>query len=136
MKASEKLLLAGGVLLALFGLFMILGVAVSMSDRTSKDSVAGDVAGLIILGIIPLVAGIWLFRHTQAGVSRRAFQFREQTVFHLAKQHQGTLTVPQVVEESGMTFEQAKEVLEYLYHRSFNEMTLSDSGETVYRFQM
>lgn len=40
----------------------------------------------------------------------------------------------QVADESGMTLEQAKAVLDRLYHKSFNEKTLADSGELMYRF--
>jgi hypothetical protein len=136
MKRSERLLLAAAVLLVVFGLFMIVGAAANIFDRTAKDSVPGMVALLLLLGVLPLVLGVWLFRHTQLGASRRAFEAREQLIVHLASQHQGVLTVPQVAEESGMTLEQAKEVLDHLYRKRFNELTLSDSGEMVYKFQV
>ncbi len=136
MRLSEKLLLAAAVVLALFGLTMMLGTTVEIFDRTSKDSVGGDVAGFILAGVVPLGVGVWLFWHTRRGASRRALEARELTVIHLASQHEGVLTVPQVAEESGMTLEQAKAVLDRLYHKSFNEKTLADSGEMVYRFQL
>jgi hypothetical protein len=133
-KRSEKLLIGVAILVALFGLFMILGATINIFDRKSKDSVPGDVALLIFVGVLPLLVGVWLFLHTRNGVSRRALEAREQAVLHLAGQHHGAVTVPQVAEESGMTLEQANEVLERLYHKHFAEMTLADSGEMVYRF--
>jgi len=136
MKMSERLLLAAAVLLTLFGLVMILGATINLFDRTAKDSVPADVALLLLAGVLPVALGVWLFRHTQTGASRRAFAARERTVLHLASQHHGVLTVPQVAEEAGMTLEQAKEVLERLYHKSFTELTLAESGEMVYRFQV
>jgi len=136
MKTRERLLLAAAVLLVLFGLFMILGATVEIFDRTSKDSVPAAVALLIIMGVLPVVLGVWLFRHIQTGASQRSFEALERTVLHLASQHQGVVTVPQVAEESGMTLEQAKEVLDRLYYKHFNELTLADSGEMVYRFQV
>jgi hypothetical protein len=136
MKLSEKLLLTGAVLVALFGLFMMLGAVINIFDGKSKDSVPGDVALFVFVGIVPLLLGIWLFRYTRMRVSRRALEAREQTVLHLARSHEGTLTVPQVAEEAGMTLEEAKAVLDRLFQHSFNEMTLLDSGETAYRFQL
>lgn len=134
MKRNEKLLLAAAVFLVLFGLFFILGAIINIADRKSTDSIPADVAVLFIAGVLPLVLGVWLFLHTQRGASRRAFDAREQAVLRLAGQHHGELTVLQVAEASGMTLEQAKAVLERLYHTSFTEMNLSDSGEIVYRF--
>jgi hypothetical protein len=136
MKGSEKLLLAVATLLALFGLVMILGSTINLADQKPHESVASDAAVLLLAGILPLALGVWLFWRTLTGASRRAFEAREQAVVHVASRHRGVVTVPQVAEESGMTLEQAKEVLDRLYHKSFNEMTLSDSGEIIYRFQV
>ncbi len=136
MKTSEKLVLAAAVLLVLFGLLIMLGTAVNIFDRTSKDSVPGDVVGLILAGVIPVGVGIWLFWHTQAGAARRALEARELTVLRLASRHEGVLTVPQVAAESDMTLEQAKDVLDRLFRKSFNEVALSESGEMVYRFKL
>jgi len=136
MKLSERLLLVAAVVLALFGLVIILGTTISIFDRTSKSSVPGDVAGLIIAGVLPLALGVWLFWHTRLGASRRAFAARERTVLHLAGQHQGVLTVLQVADESDMTLEQAKAVLDHLYRQSVSELTLAESGELVYRFPL
>ena len=135
MKTSEKGLLAVAVVLTLFGLFIMLGTTVEIFDRTSKDSVGGDIAGFILAGIVPLAVGVWLFWRTLKGAAKRALEARELTVIHLARQHHGVLTVPQVAEESGMTLEQAAEILDRLYHKSFNEKTLAESGELIYRFQ-
>lgn len=134
MKVGERLLLAAAIVLALFGLFMILGGIVDLSAPKSDNSVAGDVALVAVLCVLPVVAGVWLFWRTRRGATRRALEARELTVIHLAGQHQGVLTVPQVAAESGMTLEQAKAVLDRLYHKSFNEKSLADSGEMVYRF--
>lgn len=136
MKMSEKLLLAAAVLLVLFGLLIMLGTTVNIFDRASKDSVPGDVAGFILAGILPVVLGCWLFRRTQMGASRRAFEARELTVLRLASRHDGVLTVPQVAAEAGMTLEQAQDVLDRLYRKSFTEIALADSGEMLHRFQL
>ncbi len=134
MTRNDKLLLAAGILLVIFGLFLVLGSINNIADRKNTDSVAADVAVLLIAGVLPLVLGVWLVLHARRRASQRAFEARERIVLHLAGQHHGELTVPQVAEESDMTLEQAKEVLERLYRKSFTEVTLSDAGEMVYRF--
>jgi hypothetical protein len=136
MTRNEKLLLGAAVLLVLFGLFMILGGFANMFDRKATNTVPTDVALILLAGILPVGLGAWLFRHTRAGAARRALEAREQTVLFLASTHHGVLTAPQVAVESGMSPEQAKEVLDLLYRKSFNQMTLSESGEMVYRFQL
>jgi ABC-type multidrug transport system fused ATPase/permease subunit len=136
MKASEKLLLAVAVVIALFGLFMILGAIVEIFDPSSKNSVPADLALLVFLGLLPLAFAVWLFMRTRANALRRAEETREQLVLHLASRHQGVLTVPQLAEESGMSLEQAKEILDRLYRKSFTQLSLAESGEAIYTFHL
>ena len=136
MKMSEKLLLAVAVVIALFGLFMILGAVALMTDPKYKDSIASDIALLVLLGVAPLAFAIWLFVRTRASAARRVEAVHEQMVLHLAGRHQGVLTVPQLAEESGMSLEQAKEILDRLYRKSFNQLSLAESGEAIYTFHI
>jgi len=133
MKASEKLLLVVGVIVALFGLLIVLGAIVEIFDPKSKNSVPGDIALLVFLGVLPVALGVWLVRRTWLGASRRAIETREQIALHVAGQHGGTLTVLQLAEGSGMTIEQAKDVLDRLYRKSFSDIALAESGEMVYK---
>jgi hypothetical protein len=136
MKTSEKLLLAAAVLIALFGLLIILGAIIEIFDPKSKNSVPADVALLVFLGIAPLALAVWLFVRTRAQAALRAETARERIVLHLASLHQGVLTVPQLAEESGMSLEQAKEILDRLYRKSFNQLSLGESGEAIYTFHV
>lgn len=136
MNRSDKQRLAAAGLLVVLGLFLIMGSIGNIADRKTTESVPADLAVLFFVGVLPLVGGVWLVRHTLRGAAERTLEAREQTVMHLAGQHHGVLTVPQVAEEAGMTLEQAKAVLDQLYRKSFSEVSLAESGEMVYRFPL
>lgn len=136
MKMSEKLLQAVAVGIALFGLLIILGSILLMVDPKSKDSIAGDIALLVLLGVVPLAFAVWLFVRTRTAAARRVEATHEQMVLHLASLHQGVLTIPQLAEESGMSLEQAKDLLDRLYRKSFNQLSLAESGEAIYTFHL
>lgn len=124
------------VLISIFGLIIIAASLDDIFKKTASDSVPSNIVFLILIGILPLVLGVWLFRRTQVGASKRALEARERTVLDLASHHMGVLTVPQLAEESGMTLEQAKEILDRLNLKGFDEMAVSESGMVVYKFQL
>jgi hypothetical protein len=69
-------------------------------------------------------------------VARRTVEDSEKTVLQLAQQHHGTLTVVDVAANSALTVEQAKETLDQLNLKGFNEMDVSDAGIIVYKFRI
>ena len=58
----------------------------------------------------------------------------EKIVLQLAKKRRGLLTVAEVAANSALTLEQAKETLDQLNIKGFNEMDVSDAGIIVYKF--
>jgi hypothetical protein len=58
----------------------------------------------------------------------------EKIVLQLAKKRRGELTVATVAANSTLTLEQAKETLDQLNIKGFNEMDVSDAGIIVYKF--
>jgi hypothetical protein len=58
----------------------------------------------------------------------------EKIVLKLAKKRRGALTVAEVAANSVLTLEQAKETLDQLNLKGFNEMDVSDAGIIVYKF--
>jgi len=67
--ALKVMVFVVGLGLTLFGAMMILGLALLYAEGTSEDSVASDVAGLLVLGIAPLVGGLFLCRRALRRVS-------------------------------------------------------------------
>ena len=136
MKPGERVLQAVAVAVVLFGLFMVVGGIGLLLDPKSPQTKASSVALIVCLGLLPAIAGVLLFRHTQAAAAERALEAREQLVLQVASAHQGVLTVAQVAMATGMSLEQAEAVLDRMHHKSFNDKELLDSGEMVYKFQL
>ena len=134
MTVSEKLQVVVAGLLGAFGVVMIVGVCIQALEGTSKYSRVTDVMLTILLGILPIVCGIWLYKRIRQAVTRRAVEDSEKIVLQLAKKRHGELTVAAVAANSALSLEQAKETLGQLNIKGFNEMDVSDAGIIVYKF--
>lgn len=68
--ALKIVLFVVGLSLTLFGAVIILGIALIYFEGTSENSVALDGAGLLVLGIAPVVGGLFLCRRALRRVER------------------------------------------------------------------
>ena len=136
MTIKDNALRVVAVLISVFGLIIVAGALIEIFNHTGQDSLASNITLLILIGILPLFLGLWLFKRTQTSASRRAMEARERIILNLAAHHGGVLTVPGVAEASGMTLEQSKEILNRLHLKGFNEMAVSESGTILYTFQL
>jgi hypothetical protein len=93
-----------------------------------------DVILTILFGILPIVCGIRLYKRIRQAVAKRTVEDSEKIVLKLAKKRRGALTVAEVAANSALTLEQAKETLDQLNIKGFNEMDVSDAGIIVYKF--
>ena len=134
MTTSEKLQVVVAALLGVFGLVMIVGVSIQALEGTSKYSMVTDGVLTVLLGILPLVGGVWLYKRVRQAVTRRTVDDSEKIVLRLAQRRQGILTVVEVAANSPLSVEQAKETLDQLNLKGFNEMDVSDAGIIVYKF--
>jgi cadmium resistance protein CadD (predicted permease) len=134
MTVSEKLQVVVAVLLGVFGVVILAGVCIGVLEGTSKYSLSTDVLLTVLFGILPIICGIRLYIRTRQAVTRRSVEDSEKIVLQLAKKRRGSLTVAEVAANSILTLEQAKETLDQLNIKGFNEMDVSDSGIIVYKF--
>ena len=134
MTTSEKLQVVVAALLGVFGLVMIVGVSIQALEGTSKYSMVTDGVLTVLLGIVPLVSGVWRYKRVRQAVTRRTVDDSEKIVLRLAQRRQGILTVVEVAANSSLSVEQAKETLDQLNLKGFNEMDVSDAGILVYKF--
>ncbi len=134
MTTSEKLQVVVAALLGVFGLVMIVGVSIQALEGTSKYSMVTDGVLTVLLGIVPLVSGVWRYKRVRQAVTRRTVDDSEKIVLRLAQRRQGILTVVEVAANSPLSVEQAKETLDQLNLKGFNEMDVSDAGIIVYKF--
>ena len=134
MTTSEKLQVVVAALLGVFGLVMMVGVSIQALEGTSKYSMVTDGVLTVLLGIVPLVSGVWRYKRVRQAVTRRTVDDSEKIVLRLAQRRQGILTVVEVAANSSLSVEQAKETLDQLNLKGFNEMDVSDAGILVYKF--
>lgn len=129
--------LIGGGALLLVALLMLVGFL-----RADVDpSAPATILALLIGVVVPAGAGVALIRaRLRAGgaASQRREQLVRETlaaeVLRLAGQHDGRLTVVEVVTELAVPPETAKEALDGLMTRDFADLEVTDSGVLVYVF--
>jgi hypothetical protein len=136
MTVSERLSVVFAMLLSLFGFVMLVGVLIGALEGTSKYSRFTDVTLSILLGVVPLVGGVLLYRRVRGAVARRQIDEREAAVLQVARQHEGVINPLDVAADCGMSLEQAEETLNGLHLRGFAEMDVTDTGTVIYRFRL
>lgn len=129
--------LIGGGALLLVALSMLVGFL-----RADVDPSAPATILALLIGVaVPAGAGMALIRaHMRVGgtASRRREELVRETlaaeVLRLAGQHDGRLTVVEVVTELAVPPETAKEALDRLMTRDLAELEVTESGVLVYVF--
>lgn len=136
MRLGEQLLLVVAVLLSAFGVVMIAGVLIGILNHTSQYTLLTDVLLVLLFGALPLVGGVLLGQRIRANTATRQADAWEKTVLQVAKRHHGMVTAIDVACNSVLTLEQAKDTLDQLNLKGFNEMDVSESGTVIYKFRV
>jgi hypothetical protein len=136
MTVGDRLAVVFALLVGVFGLVMLIGVLIQLVEGTSKYSVVTDVLLSVLLGVVPLVGGVVLYRRVRRAVARRVREEREAAVLRVARDRQGVVSPVDVAADCGLSLEHAQEILDELHRRGFNEMDVSDTGVVVYRFRL
>src|SRR5687768_15585434 len=130
--------LIGGLGLLLLSAFMLWGFVRSDAGLASPNAILA----LLITVALPAGAGATLLaRRVGAGrrIADRKLQLRQQTleaeILRLAGQHNGKLTVVEVVRDLAVTPEAAQEALNAMHTREMAEIEITDSGVIVYLFR-
>ncbi len=136
MRFGEQLLVVVAVLLSAFGVVMIAGVLIGILNHTSKYTLLTDFLLTLLFGVLPLVGGVLLYQRVRANTATRKADEWERTVLQVAKRHHGIVTAMDVASNSALTLEQAKDTLDQLNLKGFNEMDVSELGTIVYKFRV
>lgn len=131
MKATEIALLIVAFLIGVFGLIMILGGIMNLSDGT--DQVA-DLWLVLGLGVLPLAAslGVALRVFKRAGHRRR--EAVERQILDLARQGDGRLTAPEIAHATDLTLEEAKAMLDHFHLAGHCQTDIDPHGNLRYVF--
>jgi hypothetical protein len=129
--------LVGGVALLLLALFMLFGYTQLETDASGATRA---VTLLLTVGL-PGVAGAALLRShfgARGRLDQRKDVLRQQTleseILRLAGQHDGKLTVVEVVSALALPQAGAKDLLDGMVMRELADVEVTDSGVLVYSF--
>jgi len=136
MTVSERLSVVFAVVLSLFGFVLLVGVLIGALEGTSKYSRFTDVTLSILLGVVPLIGGVVLYRRVRGAVLRRQAEERESAILQVVRQHEGVVSPLDIAADCGMSLEEAEESLKALHLRGFAEMDVTDTGTVIYRFRL
>ncbi len=131
-----KKLIGGGALI-FFGLFMLLGFAVSTTPATFTV----NAITFLLMVLAPIAVGSlvirshFLSRKKSAEDSRKnILASREKEILRLAKQKGGELTIPDIVSDTSMNTEEADEIMRELVVKRFVDMKITNEGTVIYDF--
>ena len=116
-----------GLGLMLYGLFQMLRP--SASDDDSFE--------LFAIGVTQVIFGslLWLLaKKLDAAAHLLRYRRQQNRVVRLARQRGGRLTATETAADTGLTVEEAAEILKRLADGGFVEVEITDSGLIVYRF--
>lgn len=122
-----------GVFLTCFGLLITLGVLVSIG-KERPGTLAGDIFGLIAMGIAPTIGGIWLVRREILAKREEEHEALERTILMLAREKKGKLTPSEVALKTQLSLEEAREHLLRMQERGFAVLHTSERGAIVFEF--
>ena len=110
----------------LYGLFQMLS-----ADGPGRDF------NLFAIGVPQVIFGslLWILaKKLDAAVHLLRYRRQQNRVVRLARQRGGRLTVTETAADTGLTVEEAAEILKRLADGGFVEVEITDSGLIVYRF--
>ena len=116
-----------GLGLMLYGLFQMLRPEASDSDFFK----------LFAIGVTQVIFGslLWILaKKLDAAAHLVRYRRQQSRVVRLARQRGGRLTVTETAADTGLTVEEASEILKRLADGGFVEVEITDSGLIVYRF--
>jgi len=128
----------GGIILLFLAAFMLLGFVLSEQPLLAPATLVG----LLVTVVVPAITGAVLLKpamvprgrlqHSRSEIRQRTLQ---SEVLRLAGEHQGRITIVEVVEEFAVTPEEAKEALDALALEGMADYAVTDSGMVVYDFR-
>jgi hypothetical protein len=123
-------------LLLLFGIMLSFGATLNILKPERDKPIAGDIIGIILLGLPSIILGIYFILRTKKRDNKRYRDELEDKILKLAHENQGKLTVAELAMHTSLTSEEAKEFLDQLCIKNYAELFISESGVIVYKFKM
>ncbi len=117
------------VLTIIFGAFWILAFFVVKKDA---GDMSGDIAMLIILGIVPMALGIFSFIKIRQSNAEEDKHNTTNDIIRIAQRQGGKITTLDLVNEMNLSVEDSKTTLENLYTQGILRVEVSEKGGVYY----
>jgi putative Mn2+ efflux pump MntP len=129
----EKFKKISSVILIIFGLLMIAGMILNRDNGTSKNSLAADLVMVVIVGLVPLLTGIFMIRSANQNKKRTTINQTEVAVLRQAQAQEGRITIAEAALSLQTSIAEAKEVLDKMQSNSIFEIALTEDGTLIYQ---
>lgn len=120
------------VMLAIFGIIITIGGIALITDGKDDKEIAGHIALLVFLGILPMVAGVLWFRYLvkqqKAGIQRDM----ERIILNVATQAGGKVTPLEVARATELTMQEAKQYLDEMQRNGLINLFVTEEGNILY----
>ena len=122
-----------GILLTAMGAIFtsVIFVAIFGDDPDRNKTILGG----IILGAIPLLTGLLLWRTSRNGERKFLMNKYERQILELAFQNGGHLTPTELAMKTDLTLKESKKVLESMQIEDYAELKISSNGAIVFYFR-
>lgn len=119
-----------GSLTALFGAMMIGG---GLLDFGEKGAIAGDLAMLVLFGMLPFAIGAFWIARTLRAQRKDAWEAIERKVLTYAMERGGVVTALEIAAHTDLSYDEAQSYLDRMADKGHVEVTPTDNG-LAYRF--
>lgn len=120
-----------GISLTTIGSLMFFAFAVHSVEEGID---AGDIVGLVVLVIAPIILGIWLIVSANKKNRLEVFEDREREILVIARQRNGKLTASELAMNSKLSLREAENILADFHRRGYALIGHADNGAVVYDF--
>lgn len=135
MTLSEKLFIAIGLLVCLFGLVVTAGGIINTAESAESQPLAGNLALIFLLGVFPFFCGAWLCRFAWRRADLRRRRDQERDLLILAAKHSGKLTHAEVTMHLPLNAATAQALLDDAHRNGLAEIEVTETGCLLYHFR-
>lgn len=122
-----------GIVLILIGAVFtsIIFMAIFEDDPERSNTIGGG----FILGVIPLITGLLLWRGSRNGERKFLMSKYEREILQAASQNGGHLTPTELAMKTDLSLKESKKVLETMQIEGYCELKISSNGSILFYFR-
>ncbi len=122
-----------GILLSIMGVTFTSVIFFALF--TDEPEKADTILGGFILGVVPLITGILLWRSSKIGERKFLMNKYEQQILQVASQNGGHLTPTELAMKTNLNLKESKKVLETMQIEGYCELKISPNATIVFYFR-